>query len=58
MTIQETPFPARIDRTIMGKMRTPAKENGRSLNKQIECSLRHHLIACEEANGEVAITQP
>ncbi len=55
MTIQENPFPVRIDKDVMNKLRILAKENGRSLNKQIEFSLRQYLKAYEAENGTVGL---
>lgn len=53
MNIQENPFPIRIDKDVMDKLRVLAKENGRSLNKQIEFSLKQYLKAYEAENGAV-----
>lgn len=50
---QEAPFSLRVEKEIMEKMRILAKENGRSLNKQIEFSLRQYLKAYEAENGTV-----
>ena len=39
----------------MDKLRVLAKENGRSLNKQIEFSLKKYLSAYEEENGVIEV---
>ena len=36
MGIQEAPFSIRIEKEVMDKLRILAKDNSRSLNKQIE----------------------
>ena len=53
MTVQENPFPVRIEKGVMDKLRVLAKENGRSLNKQIEFSLKQYLKGYEAEHGEV-----
>ena len=49
---QEAPFSVRIEKEIMDKMRILAKENGRSLNKQIEFAVKQYLKVYEADNGE------
>ena len=50
---QDAPFSVRIEKNVMDKMRILAKENGRSLNKQIEYAVKQYLKAYEAENGEV-----
>ncbi len=50
---QEPPFSVRIEKDVMDKMRILAKENGRSLNKQIEFAVKQYLKTYEAENGEV-----
>ena len=50
---QEAPFSVRIEKEIMDKMRILAKENGRSLNKQIEFAVKQYLKVYEAENVEV-----
>ena len=50
---QEAPFSVRIEKGIMDKMRILAKENGRSLNKQIEFAVKQYLKDYEAEHGEV-----
>lgn len=40
---QINPYPLRIDKEIIDQLRIIAKEQGRSLNKQIEFILRQYL---------------
>ncbi len=50
---QESPFSVRIEKGTMDKMRILAKENGRSLNKQIEFAVKQYLKDYEAEHGEV-----
>ena len=50
---QGPPFSVRIEKDVMDKMRILAKENGRSLNKQIEFAVKQYLKTYEAENGEV-----
>ena len=58
MGIPQAAFSVRMDPVVVGKLRTLAQENGRSLNKQIEFSLKHYLKAYEAEHGEVEVTEP
>ena len=42
---QANPYPLRIEETIMQAMKEIAKENGRSVNKEIEYALRQYLLS-------------
>lgn len=55
MGVPDSPFPLRAERKIMDKMRALAKENRRSLNKQIEYALSKYLDAYEQENGPIAV---
>lgn len=55
MGVPESPFPLRAEREIMDKMRVLAKENKRSLNKQIEFALSKYLDVYEKENGPIAV---
>lgn len=55
MGVQEAPFSVRVEKPVMDKMRVLAKENGRSLNKQIEFSLKKYLAAYEKENGPISM---
>ena len=43
MGLQANPYPLRIDKNIMDKTKYIAKENGRSVNKEIEIILRKNV---------------
>lgn len=52
---QENPYPLRIEKEVMDQVRILAKENGRSLNKQIEYLLRQYLASYEKEHGPIAV---
>lgn len=52
---QDAPFSVRIEKDVMNKMRVLAKENGRSLNKQIEFAVKQYLKTYEKKHGEVKL---
>ncbi|BEU87849.1 hypothetical protein TAMA11512_21760 [Selenomonas sp. TAMA-11512] len=41
---QANPYPLRIEENIMQAIKETAKENGRSVNKEIEFVLRQYLL--------------
>lgn len=53
MSVQANPYPLRIDKTIMEKFKVIAKNNGRSINKEIEFVLRGIVSDYEKENGEI-----
>lgn len=53
MGIQANPYPLRIDKTIMSKIKHIAKENGRSVNKEIEFALRNSISLYEDSHGPI-----
>jgi len=55
MAIQENPYPLRIDNTIMKKMKVISKDNGRSVNKEIEFILKKHIQDIEAEKGTIKI---
>lgn len=56
MAIQANPYPLRIDKTIMQKMKVIAAFNGRSLNKEIEFQLRNFVTEYERSHGSILIS--
>lgn len=58
MSIQANPYPLRIDKTIMDKFKVIAKNNGRSVNKEIEFILRSVVSEYEKQNGSISLDQP
>ena len=55
MNIQASAYPLRIDKEIMEKFRRIAKENGRSVNKEIEAILKTIISEYESKNGVIQI---
>lgn len=55
MSIQANPYPLRIDKILMDKFKVIAKNNGRSVNKEIEFILRGVVADYEEQNGTISI---
>ena len=47
---QRNPYPLRIDDAVMERLKEIAKENGRSVNKEIEFALRQYLKSFETDN--------
>jgi len=45
MALQPNPYPLRIDNNVMDKIKEIAKENGRSVNKEIEFILKKHIAS-------------
>ena len=52
---QENPYPLRLERDVMSKLRVVAKENGRSINQEIEICLKRYLEAYEKEHGAIAV---
>lgn len=55
MSTQANPYPLRVDKNIMDKIKYIAKENGRSTNKEIEVSLKSIIFEYEKENGKISI---
>ena len=55
MAIQANPYPLRIDKTVMKKLKVIAAFNGRSLNKEIEYQLRLVVSDYEKAHGVIPV---
>lgn len=55
MSTQANPYPLRVDKNIMDKIKYIAKENGRSTNKEIEVSLKSIIFEYEKENGKIPI---
>ena len=52
---QENPYPLRLEREVMSKLRVVAKENGRSINNEIEICLKRYVEAYEKEHGPIAV---
>lgn len=55
MSIQANPYPLRIEKELLEKAKIIAKENGRSLNKEIEFLLKNAVKEYEAENGVIKI---
>ena len=53
--MQANPYPLRIDKEILEKSKIIAKENGRSLNKEIEFLLKNAIKEYEAKNGTINV---
>ena len=58
MTERPNPYPLRLEKDVMEKSKIIAKENGRSLNKEIEFVLRKYIANYEKANGAIELPSP
>ena len=50
---QPLPYPLRLPDDAMAKIKVIAKENGRSVNKEIEFAVKGHIKRFEVENGEI-----
>lgn len=50
MKSQANPYPLRLEDEVMEKMKQIAKENGRSVNKEIEFALKKYIQAYQAEN--------
>ena len=57
MSKQANPYPLRIEKEILEKSKYIAKNNGRSLNKEIEFILKNNISEYEKQYGEIIISQ-
>lgn len=55
MAIQANPYPLRVDKEIMDKTKYIAKENGRSVNKEIEFIMRKNISLYEKEYGTIEL---
>jgi len=55
MSEQINPYPLRVDKLIMDKIKHVAKENGRSVNKEIEFALKSVVTSFEKENGVISV---
>ena len=58
MAIQANPYPLRIDKTVMQKIKVIAAYSGRSVNKEIEFQLREAVLAYENKHGPIQLPNP
>ena len=57
MSKQANSYPLRIEKQILEKSKYIAKNNGRSLNKEIEFILKNNIQEYEQNHGEIIIPQ-
>lgn len=57
MSKQANPYPLRIEKEILEKSKYIAKNNSRSLNKEIEFILKNNISEYEKQYGEIIISQ-
>ena len=55
MALQANPYPLRIDKLTMQKLKIIAAYNGRSLNKEIEFHLKEVVASYENIHGTISI---
>lgn len=53
MAIQANPYPLRIGKEVMDKIKFIANESGRSVNKEIEYQLKAAIRSYESECGEI-----
>ncbi|MBS5794743.1 MAG: Arc family DNA-binding protein [Lachnospirales bacterium] len=57
MAKQPNPYPLRMEKSILEKSKYIARNNGRSLNKEIEIMLKNRVSKYEQQFGEIIIPQ-
>lgn len=50
---QANPYPLRIESKLMEKFKVIAKQNGRSVNKEIEQMIISYVASYEKEHGEI-----
>lgn len=58
MAVQSNPYPLRVEKSIMDKFKVIAKENGRSVNKEIEALMKRTISEYERINGTISVPDP
>lgn len=53
--MQDNPYPLRIDRELMQKLKLVAGAHSRSVNKEIEFLIKQDIEAYEQAHGEIVV---
>lgn len=56
MAIQSNPYPLRVDKLLMQKFKVIAAMHGRSVNKEIEFTLRTVVDSYEAEHGEISVS--
>ena len=55
---QALAYPLRLPDEMMDKLKVIAKDNGRSVNKEIELLVRQSIKQYEQENGEITLASP
>lgn len=55
MAQRPNPYPLRLDDAVMEKTKHIARENGRSVNKEIEFQLKAIIAAYEKEHGPIPL---
>ena len=55
MAAQKNPYPLRVDDALMDKFKMIAKENGRSVNKEIESLMKAAILSYESQHGKITV---
>lgn len=58
MLDRPNPYPLRLDKTLLEKFKVVAKENGRSVNKEIEMLVKNSVSAYEKEHGPIPLPDP
>ncbi len=58
MAIQPNPYPLRIEKSILQKVKVIAAFNGRSTNKEIEQQLKMAVARYESEHGVIQLPEP
>lgn len=56
MAVQSNPYPLRIDKVLMQKFKVIAAMHGRSVNKEIEFTIRNIIEDYEREHGEITVS--
>ena len=57
MGIQEVPYSLRLEPQVMEKIRALAKQEHRSINKQLCVAVESYLKAYEKEHGEIPVEE-
>ena len=57
MGIQEVPYSLRLEPQVMEKIRVLAKQEHRSINKQLCGAVESYLKAYEKEHGEISVEE-
>ena len=56
MAVQANAYPLRVDKATMDKFKIIAKNNGRSVNKEIEVILKTVVADYEKEHGAISLS--